>query len=253
MRRLSSLGWIPCAASVLLIAVACNEPPKAQRADALSAVSPASASASAAAAASSSAAAVKPSDPESDPLEGKFSLAEGTQALSGSGKLLADIETTAGKITCDLFEDKAPNTVANFVGLARGIRPWKDPSGKWVKRPAFDGLTFHRVIGRFMIQGGNPGGSGNAGYFFADEIWEGMTHDRAGQLCMANSGPDTNSMQFFITDGAARHLDKRGHTIFGDCKPTAIVRKIAMSKTDSKDAPLTPQLIKKVTIRRAGK
>jgi peptidyl-prolyl cis-trans isomerase A (cyclophilin A) len=193
----------------------------------------------------------EPANPLADPLKGTFTLEDATKDLPGSGKLFADIETVSGKITCELYDDKAPLTVANFVGLARGVRPWRTAEQKWVKEPLFDGNEFHRVIGRFMIQGGSPSPAGNAGYFFADEPWEGATHDRAGQLCMANSGPDTNSSQFFITDGAAQYLDKRGHTIFGICKPLDVIHKIATAKTDQKDRPKTPQTIKKVTIRRA--
>ncbi len=244
-----SIGWTLICVAGVAASAGCNDPQKPSGA-AVSGVASVSAAPSATAPAAT---APKPANPESDPLDGKFSLADATQGLGGSGKLLADIDTNAGKITCELFEDKAPNTVANFVGLARGLRPWKDPDGKWVKKPAYDGLPFHRVIGRFMIQGGSPGGTGNSGYFFADELWDGMTHDRAGQLCMANSGPDTNSMQFFITDAAAKHLDQRGHTIFGDCKPLAVIHKIATTKTDKKDVPIAPQVINKVTIRRAGK
>ncbi|HQP38808.1 MAG TPA: peptidylprolyl isomerase [Polyangiaceae bacterium] len=216
-------------------------------------------SASAAPAASASAETPKPKPaPDIDPFYGRFTLEDATKGLEGSGKLIAEIETTSGKLTCTLFDDKAPLTVANFVGLARGTRPFKDDTGKWVKDvPAFDGSSFHRVIGKFMIQGGcyksDCEKASNAGYFFQDEIWEGMTHDRAGQLCMANSGRNTNSMQFFITDAKNAFLDKAGHTIFGECKPLATVHKIATVPTDKKDKPKTPQEIKKVTIKRAGK
>jgi peptidyl-prolyl cis-trans isomerase A (cyclophilin A) len=191
-----------------------------------------------------------------DPTHGKFTLAEATEGLTGSGKLLADIDTIAGKLTCELFEDKAPMTVANFVGLARGVRPWKGPEGKWVKQPAFDNNEFHRVIKKFMIQGGSPppACNGNGSYFFPDEMWPGAAHDHAGLLCMANSGANTNSMQFFILDDAAPYLDKaQTYTIFGDCKPTSVVRKIASVKTGKADKPLTTQTIKTVTIRREKK
>lgn len=113
-------------------------------------------SASAAPAASASAETPKPKPaPDIDPFYGRFTLEDATKGLEGSGKLIAEIETTSGKLTCTLFDDKAPLTVANFVGLARGTRPFKDDTGKWVKDvPAFDGSSFHRVIGKFMIQGG---------------------------------------------------------------------------------------------------
>jgi peptidyl-prolyl cis-trans isomerase A (cyclophilin A) len=196
----------------------------------------------------------EPPAADKDPASASLSLQEATQGLEGSGKLLADLDTVAGKITCELYETKAPVTVANFVGLARGLRAWRNAEEKWVKQPAFDDNRFHRVIKKFMIQGGapRPDGGGDGGYFFPDEIWDGATHDRAGLLCMANSGPNTNSMQFFITDAPCKHLDRRGHTIFGDCKPLAVIRKIASAKTDSKDHPIAPQTIKKVTVRRAN-
>ena len=252
------MAWVAGIAGIVAaFGVACNEPAKdkpSQDAAAASATTQPSASAPTA---SASADKPKPTDDTIDPLYGKFTLEDALKDLPGSGKLMADIDTSAGKLTCTLFEDKAPITVANFVGLARGIRPWKDPAtNKFVKGPAYDGSTFQRVIGRFMIQGGCPRGDctiGNPGYAFADEIWEGATHDRAGQMCMANSGPDTNGMQFFITDGKATFLDKRGHTIFGECKPLNVIHKIATTATDNKDKPKTPQVIKKVTIRRAGK
>src|SRR6185369_14141361 len=97
---------------------------------------------------------------EDDPLHGKFSLDDATQNLPGKGPLLAEIETDEGKLVCDLYDDKAPVKVANFVGLARGLRPFKAPDGKWTKKPAYDGTTFHRVVKGFMIQGGDPSGSG---------------------------------------------------------------------------------------------
>ena len=189
-----------------------------------------------------------------DPVHGKFTLEEATAGLPGSGKLLADLDTVAGKLTCELYDDKAPLSVANFVGLARGLRPYKGPDGKWVKQPAFDGNQFHRTIKKFMIQGGapRPDGGGDGGYYFEDELWPGMTHDRAGLLCMANSGPNTNSMQFFILDDEAKYLDKRGHTIFGDCKPLGVIHKLASAKTDKKDHPTAPQTIKTIAIRRAS-
>src|SRR5690606_29353807 len=151
-----------------------------------------------------------------DPLGGKFTLADATQGLPATGKLVAEIETDQGTLSCELYDDKAPITVANFVGLARGLRPFKDPrTGEWVKRPAYDGTVFHRIIKGFMIQGGDPTGTGRGepGYVIPDEIWEGSKHDQRGLLCMANRGKDTNGMQFFITDAAKPHLDG-GYTIF---------------------------------------
>jgi peptidyl-prolyl cis-trans isomerase A (cyclophilin A) len=187
-----------------------------------------------------------------DPLKGRFTMADATKGLPGKGPLVATIVTELGTLTCDLFEDRAPITVANFVGLARGLRPFKDASGKWVKKPGYDGTTFHRVIKGFMIQGGDPkgNGSGEPGYVIPDEIWEGARHDRRGQLCMANRGHDTNGMQFFITDGAAPHLDGN-YTIFGYCGPDAVIEKLASVATLG-DRAEKPTKITKVTIKRKG-
>jgi peptidyl-prolyl cis-trans isomerase A (cyclophilin A) len=188
-----------------------------------------------------------------DPLKGNFSMADATQGLAGSGALSATIETDMGKLECKLFDDKAPITVANFIGLARGTRPWKDPDGKWVKKPAYDGTIFHRIIKGFMIQGGDPkgNGSGEPGYVIPDEIWEGAAHDRAGLICMANRGPNTNGAQFFITDAAAPHLD-RSYTIFGECAPEDLVHKLASVEVMG-EKPKTPPKIKSIKIHRVAK
>jgi peptidyl-prolyl cis-trans isomerase A (cyclophilin A) len=185
-----------------------------------------------------------------DPLAGKFSLDDATQNLPGKGSLIADIQTDLGKLECELFADKAPITVANFVGLARGLRPFKAPSGEWVKKPAYDGTTFHRVIKGFMIQGGDPAGTGagDPGYVIPDEIWEGAAHDRRGLLCMANRGKNTNGMQFFITDGAPRHLDG-GYTIFGECRPGEMIEKLAGVEVRG-ERSASPTKIQKIAIRR---
>jgi peptidyl-prolyl cis-trans isomerase A (cyclophilin A) len=256
--RVTKIAQAACVgATGFALVCGCNDPAKDKSASTASATATSQSSANSPAASSSAETPKPPADETIDPLYGKYTLEDATKDLAGSGKLMADIETSAGKLTCTLFDDKAPLTVANFVGLARGIRPWKDPAtNKFVKGPAYDGSNFQRVIGKFMIQGGCPRGDctiGNPGYAFADEIWEGATHDRPGLMCMANSGPNTNGMQFFITDGKATFLDKRGHTIFGECKPVSIVHKIATTATDNKDKPKTPQVIKKVTIRRTGK
>jgi len=191
---------------------------------------------------------VKPS--EDDPVKGKWTLDEATKGLPAGKALSATIETDMGTLECQLFDDKAPITVANFVGLARGVRPWKTPEGKWEKKPAYDGTIFHRIIKGFMIQGGDAkkNGSGEAGYVIPDEVWEDANHDRPGLLCMANRGPNTNSAQFFITDEAAFHLDN-GYTIFGECGPVDLVHKIASVPT-VRDRPETPPVIKKVSITR---
>ncbi len=189
-----------------------------------------------------------------DPNAGSFSLAEATKDLPGKGPIVAKIETSRGTLQCKLLDDKAPITVANFIGLATGKRAWKDPSGQWVNKPAYDGTGFHRIIRGFMIQGGDArdNGSGEPGYVIKDELWEGAKHDRAGLLCMANRGPDTNGAQFFVTDAAAPHLDS-SYTIFGECAPVEVVHDIANTPTSPGDKPQTPVSIKSVTISRDEK
>jgi peptidyl-prolyl cis-trans isomerase A (cyclophilin A) len=255
--------------ALVLAAAACNnspsEPPPSAAAAAAPSAAPApkpsasvtttsadsSGSAASAAAPASSGTVVQHGG--SDPLAGKFALADATKGLAGSGPITATIATSNGSMTCKLYDDKAPNTVANFVGLARGVRPWKDPQGDWVKRAAYDGTTFHRIIKGFMIQGGDPvgNGTGEPGYVIKDELWPGAKHDRAGLLCMANRGHDTNGQQFFITDAAAAHLDGN-YTIFGECSPEQTVHDIA-SVPLSGEKPVTPVTIKSVTIARGGK
>ena len=185
-----------------------------------------------------------------DPLKGVFTLADAVKDVPGKGALIATIETDLGPVQCELFEDRAPITVANFVGLATGKRPFKNPDKKWVKKPAFDGTIFHRIIKGFMIQGGDAAGTGEGepGYVIPDEIWEDANHDRAGLLCMANRGPNTNGAQFFITDAAAHHLD-RGYTIFGECAPLETVHKIAAIEVKG-EKPANAPKIKKVTFKR---
>jgi peptidyl-prolyl cis-trans isomerase A (cyclophilin A) len=197
---------------------------------------------------------------DDDPAKGKFSLDDATKGLGGpaSAPLVAKIETTEGTFTCQLYSKEAPITVANFVGLARGVRPWKDPkTGQWVKKAFYDGLIFHRVIPDFMIQGGDPVGmgTGNPGYKFNDEIAPELKFDKPGLLAMANAGktPDgqgTNGSQFFITEGTPAHLTGR-HTIFGECDPVSLVSKIARVERGPRDKPVKDVVMKKVTISRA--
>ncbi|MGE0405528.1 MAG: peptidylprolyl isomerase [Candidatus Korobacteraceae bacterium] len=176
-------------------------------------------------------------------------LAFSPSAFSQNPKAVFD--TTAGQITCELFQDKTPITVANFIGLAEGTKEWTNPISKAKKRntPLYNGTVFHRVIPNFMIQGGDPAGngSGDPGYKFRDEFVPGITFDRPGRLAMANSGPNTNGSQFFITDVPTPHLNGR-HTIFGQCAPVAIVVKIATVPKDVRDRPLKPVKINTVTI-----
>jgi peptidyl-prolyl cis-trans isomerase A (cyclophilin A) len=192
-----------------------------------------------------------------DPLGGKFTLADATKDIHGSGPLTATIDTSMGKVSCHLYDDRAPNTVANFVGLATGKRTWLDPlSNSWTNKPAYDGTTFHRIIKGFMIQGGDPkgNGSGEPGYTIPDEMWAGAKHDRAGLLCMANRGPNTNGAQFFITESdgpSVKSLDGyHTYTVFGDCSPVETVHTIAAVPTAPGDRPVTPVTINSVKISR---
>jgi peptidyl-prolyl cis-trans isomerase A (cyclophilin A) len=198
-----------------------------------------------------------PKEKTQDPLGGKWTLADATKDIKGTGALLATIDTSQGKLTCKLNEEKAPITVANFVGLATGDRTWLDPtSGDWVKKPAYDGTTFHRIIKGFMIQGGDAkgDGTGEPGYVIPDEMWQGGLHDRAGLLCMANRGPNTNGAQFFITDSdgpTVKNLDRlHSYTIFGECTPVDTIHTLAAVETGPRDKPKTPVVIKTVKIAR---
>jgi peptidyl-prolyl cis-trans isomerase A (cyclophilin A) len=136
----------------------------------------------------------------------------------GAGDLYAVFETSRGKIVVKLFEKEAPKTVANFVGLATGKQDWIDPrTGQKSKAKLYDGTSFHRVIPQFMIQGGDPlgTGTGGPGYKFEDEFQSSKKFDKPGLLAMANAGPNTNGSQFFITEVPTPHLNGR-HTIFGE-------------------------------------
>ncbi len=126
-------------------------------------------------------------------------------------------ETTKGNIVADLYEDDAPGTVANFVGLVDGTKEWTDPkTGQKVKRPFYDGLTFHRVIADFVIQGGCPkgNGTGGPGYQIKCETSGKKQVHLAGSLSMAHAGKDTGGSQFFICHTKVPHLDRK-HTVFG--------------------------------------
>jgi len=174
-----------------------------------------------------------------------------TAATTAPTEPTAIIQTTAGNITCTLFPDKAPLTVANFIGLATGTKAWKDPkTGKMMHTPLYDGTIFHRVIPNFMIQGGDPigTGSGDPGYSFKDEFTDDLTFDQPGRLAMANSGPNTNGSQFFITEVPTPHLNGK-HTIFGQCEDLDVVKKIARLASDPRnDRPYDPPKITHIKI-----
>ena len=162
--------------------------------------------------------------------------------------------TTEGSFKIRLFDQEVPNTVANFAGLAEGTKEFTDPkTGQKAKRPFFDGLIFHRVIDGFMIQGGDPlgTGTGGPGYKFADEFSPKLRHTKSGLLSMANAGPNTNGSQFFITLAPTPWLDNK-HSIFGEVvEGMDVVEKIGRTPTSKPgDKPLKPISIQSVKIQR---
>lgn len=169
----------------------------------------------------------------------------------------AHFETSMGNFTIELFERQAPRTVENFISLAEGTKEWKHPNtGRVMKgKRYYDGLIFHRVIDGFMIQGGDPTGTGTSGpgYRFEDEFARGLAHDREGRLSMANAGPNTNGSQFFITLAPTPYLDGK-HSIFGQVVDgTDVVKKIGKTPTKKPgDRPITDVVMKKVTIERVA-
>ena len=167
---------------------------------------------------------------------------------------LAHFTTSEGSFKVRLFDQEAPSTVANFVGLAEGSKEWTDPrTGRKVKQPYYNGTIFHRVIDGFMIQGGDPlgQGTGGPGYKFADEFHPKAKHAKAGILSMANAGPNTNGGQFFITLDATPWLDNK-HSIFGEVVDGMdVVQKIGSVPTSKPgDRPIKPITIQAITIER---
>ena len=167
-------------------------------------------------------------------------------------KIHAVFETSKGIIVFELYHDKTPITVANFIGLAKGKKEWVDPrTQEKVKKPLYDDTIFHRVIPNFMIQGGDPLGMGygGPGYKFEDEFSDDLKFDKPGKLAMANSGPNTNGSQFFITVKPTPWLNNH-HTIFGQViEGQEIVDAITKVKRDEKDKPIEPIILKKVIIK----
>jgi peptidyl-prolyl cis-trans isomerase A (cyclophilin A) len=166
----------------------------------------------------------------------------------------AVITTSEGTIVCRLFEKEAPKTVANFIDLAEGTREWTHPlTNKKSNEKLYDGTIFHRVIPDFMIQGGDPAGSGmgGPGYRFEDETRNSPHRfDRPGKLAMANAGPNTNGSQFFITTANTEWLTGK-HTIFGEVvEGYEIAEKISKVKRGAQDKPSTPVVVKSVVIER---
>jgi peptidyl-prolyl cis-trans isomerase A (cyclophilin A) len=170
-------------------------------------------------------------------------------------ELYATLETSKGPVRVRLFDNHAPKTVANFVGLADGSKEWTDPrTGRTADGPLYPGTVFHRVIAGFMVQGGDPlgTGTGGPGYRFADEFHPELQFDRPYLLAMANAGPGTNGSQFFITVQPTPHLNRK-HTIFGEVADQAsrdVVDAIASTPTGRMDRPLTDVVITGVTVDR---
>lgn len=179
-------------------------------------------------------------EPEQSPIE-----------LDLPAGLYAVFETTMGRIVCQLFDEQAPVTVQNFIDLVRGTKKWHNAAEKeWEQRPYYNGLTFHRVIPKFMIQGGDymGNGTGGVGYTFEDEFVPSLVFDRPGRLAMANAGPNTNGAQFFITVEATPWLDHK-HSIFGEVvEGQDVANAISQTPRDVRDRPLKPVLTRRVVI-----
>ena len=168
-------------------------------------------------------------------------------------ELTATLQTTNGDIEIELYEEKVPNTVENFVGLATGEKEWEDPeTGETKTTPLYEEIPIHRVIEDFMIQMGDPTGTGRGGpgYTFDDEFHPELRHDAAGIVSMANRGPNTNGSQFFITLGAQPHLDDK-HAVFGNViDGMDVVEEIGTVETDPQDKPTSPIYLESVEIHR---
>ena len=191
-------------------------------------------------------------EPKPEPVDKKDPAVE-LRAKLPKG-LYARMETNMGVITLRLFEKQTPKTVANFVGLADGTKEWTDPkTGEKVKKPFYDGLIFHRVIPKFMIQGGCPlgNGRGGPGYKFEDEFVPELRHSKPGILSMANSGPNTNGSQFFITTVPTPRLDGK-HSVFGEVvEGMDVVEDIGnVATAGAGNRPVKPVIMKKVGIVR---
>jgi peptidyl-prolyl cis-trans isomerase A (cyclophilin A) len=186
-----------------------------------------------------------------------FGRAQDTPApavnIPGTGTLKAKFVTSMGTLTAELFEKEAPRTVANFVALATGTVEWTRPNGTRTQDPLYNGTIFHRVIPRFMIQGGDPQGTGTGGpgYRWKDESSAlALRHDRPGLLSMANAGPDTNGSQFFITEVPTPHLNGK-HAVFGKViEGVELIARITNVPRNQQDRPVTPVKLQEVIIFR---
>lgn len=203
------------------------------------------------------------------PTTPPLSLEQALAGLKGSGAPLATLELSSegkplGRVRCELLADKAPQAVAAFVGLARGLLAFKDPhNGQWQKKLFYDGMPIHRVIADFMLQGGDPKcsgdaqcmfspGSGDPGFVLPDEIRPELRFDQGGLLALANRGAGTGGSQFFITVRAATWLTGH-HTIFGLCDNLPLLEKLSQVETSPNDVPKIPILIQRLTVSRKPK
>jgi peptidyl-prolyl cis-trans isomerase A (cyclophilin A) len=208
------------------------------------------------AAACSAASQTKPAA-KTAPAKKPAATAAAKPAATTSAQPTAIIETTAGKLTCTLFPDVAPIGVANFIGLAQGTKDWTNPISHAKKHgvPLYDGTIFHRVIPDFMIQGGDPAGSGSGdvGFEFKNETSPTLKFDHPGRLAYANAGPGTNGSQFFITEVPYPSLNG-GYTLFGQCDEPSIVlvKQIARMGRDANDRPYRPVKIVHIVITKGG-
>ncbi|HYM74501.1 MAG TPA: peptidylprolyl isomerase [Candidatus Dormibacteraeota bacterium] len=202
------------------------------------------------------AAATKPAAPAKP-----ATAAKPATTAAAATKPTAIIDTTAGKMTCTLFPDKAPIGVANFIGLSNGTKDWKNPVSGATKHgvPLYDGTIFHRVIPQFMIQGGDPAGTGSGAdpvAPFKNEVSPDLKFDQPGRLAYANAGPGTNTSQFFITEvaftGQQGQMLNGNYTIFGQCDEAsvALVKQIAAMSRDGNDRPYRPIKINHITIQK---
>ncbi|MAQ15016.1 MAG: hypothetical protein CMN30_09515 [Sandaracinus sp.] len=198
---------------------------------------------------------LEPNEP--DPMPEGITLSQAVEGMPTDGQLVAEITMSMGTVFCDLFAEKAPRTVANFIGLARGKRPWWDPEvGQWRRnKPYYDGTLIHRVLPDYLIQGGDRlgDGTGRPGFTVAHEDHDRNRHDEAGVLAMASHGPGENGAQFFITDGNASDLNvENQYTVFGHCENLPIVERVARVPQGEENRPLTPVRIERVLIRRVA-
>jgi peptidyl-prolyl cis-trans isomerase A (cyclophilin A) len=220
----------------------------------------------------------KPNAPAQGTAHKAATKAAPAKAAASKASPTAIIHTSAGDLKCTLFPAQAPKAVANFIGLAKGTKPWKDTAtGNTVHKPLYDGTIFHRTIPEFMIQGGDPSGTGagDVGFEFEDELHPDLLFDQPGRLAMANRGPNTNSSQFFITEKevpflnpcldpngcmGGRRAPNSGYTIFGQCDEASVelVKKIARMPcggttcTNSNSRPQNPVKITHIEIQGAG-